>query len=161
MKQNTTQQGFTLVELLVTIAIIAILAGILLPTVVKAFQKANQAKVRTELKSIETAVKAYMNEYSKLPIDDGEQGDPDFETTESYSKDFVIKKLTGDNPRKIVFLESSSSDGTFLNPWDKQYLMWIDSNYDNEIKIGTNTILSQVVVFCKDDGTNVYYSFKQ
>jgi len=166
MKQNTTHQGFTLVELLVTIAIIAILAGILLPTVIKAFQKANSAKVRTELKSIETAIKAYVNEYSKLPIKDADQGDPDIQITSTNDLRDIIKKLSGDNsqggnPRKIVFLESSSSDGTFLDPWEHQYRFYVDSNYDNEISIGTNRIYSQVVVYSVGDGTNIYYSFKQ
>jgi hypothetical protein len=95
-----------------------------------------------------------------LPIKDQEQGNADFQTDTAYSKE-VIKRLIGNNPRKIVFLEASQSDGTFLNPWDKQYLMYMDANYDNQITIGTNTIYSQVVVYCNDDSTNVYYSFNR
>ena len=160
MKQSFRHQGFTLVELLVTIAIIAILAGILLPVVLKAFGKANEAKVRTELKSIETAVKAYMNEYSKLPIADAKQGGTDFALTEAESK-ALIKIIAGENPRKISFLESNNTDGTFQDPWDKQYLMWVDSNYDNQIiTSGTNKYYTQVVVYSIGDGTNAYYSAK-
>ena len=159
MKQISSRQGFTLVELLVVISIIAILAGILLPTVVNAFKKASDAQVRTELKSIETAVKAYVNEYSKLPLEDDWHGDPDMNLTEAQAK-LTIARLVGGNPRKIVFLESNTSDGTFLDPWDVQYRMYVDSNYDNEISIGTNKIYSQVVVYSTGSGTNVY-SFRQ
>lgn len=160
MKQTSSQQGFTLVELLVVISIIAILAGILLPAVINAFKKASDAQVRTELKSIETAVKAYVNEYSKLPIADTAQGGADLNITDDASSKTLIQKLVGNNPRKIVFLESNNADGTFLDPWESQYKMYVDANYDNEISIGTNRIYSQVVVYSTGSGTNVY-SFRQ
>ena len=160
MNYRLKYQGFTLVELLVVISIIAILAGILLPTVIGAFKKASDAQVRTELKSIETAVKAFVNEYSKLPLEDGDQGrSPDVHLNDDDKSKSLIRKLVGENPRKIVFLEASSADGTFLDPWDVQYKMYLDSNYDNRVEFGTNRIYSQVVVYSSGSGTNIF-SFK-
>jgi prepilin-type N-terminal cleavage/methylation domain-containing protein len=157
MNYRLKYQGFTLVELLVVISIIAILAGILLPTVVGAFKKASDAQVRTELKSIETAVKAYVNEYSKLPLEDGDQGDsPDVHLDTDAKSQLLIRKLVGENPRKIVFLEASTANGTFLDPWDVQYKMYLDSNYDNRVEFGTNRIYSQVVVYSTGSGTNIF-----
>ena len=52
MKNNS---GFSLVELIVVIAIMAILAGVAVPTYTKYIAKANDAKVMAELDEIKTA----------------------------------------------------------------------------------------------------------
>ena len=52
MKNNS---GFSLVELIVVIAIMAILAGVAVPTYSKYIAKANDAKVTAELDELKTA----------------------------------------------------------------------------------------------------------
>ena len=61
------KQHFSLVELLTVIAVIAILAGILIPTVgaVKESGKATQAL--TEVKGIHLAIKSFQNDHKYLP----------------------------------------------------------------------------------------------
>ena len=148
MKQRTIQQGFTLVELLVTIAIIAILAGILLPAVIGAFKKASEAQARSEVKSIETAVKAYLNEYSRFPEGSGQADNQWIYGQGSRDNRDLMAVLRGINttlnPRRIVFLEiqenSLSSNGDFLDPWDNQYRIALDTSFNNILETGVTGI---------------------
>ena len=59
--------GFTLVELLVVIAIIAILAGILLPTLANVKTRAKVASARSEMMGLVAAIKAYEGDYNRNP----------------------------------------------------------------------------------------------
>lgn len=165
MKQASRIKGFTLLELLVVIAIIGILSALLLPAVNSVRKKGYEAKAKSEIKAIETAIKAYITEYAKIPVIDSLQGQADLQTTDAQSKDVIVHLLgvnTTYNPRKILFLESKNTDGSFADPWKRQYKMYLDTDYDNYIKVGTNEIYGQVVVYSQGDrGTNYIYSFNQ
>ena len=58
---------FTLIELLVVVAIIAILAGILMPTLNSARNKAQSIYCQNNLKQLGIAFKTYSNDFKRVP----------------------------------------------------------------------------------------------
>ncbi|AHI05395.1 fimbrial protein pilA [Bdellovibrio bacteriovorus W] len=62
--KNNKQAGFSLVELMVVVAIIGILASIAIPSVNKYIAKARQSEAKTNLSSLYTSEKAFYSEYN-------------------------------------------------------------------------------------------------
>nr|BFD59019.1 hypothetical protein CKG001_11260 [Bdellovibrio sp. CKG001] len=62
--KRKSQSGFSLVELMVVVAIIGVLASIAVPQVNKYIAKARQSEAKTTLSSIYTSEKAFFAEYS-------------------------------------------------------------------------------------------------
>lgn len=143
------KNAFTLVELLIVIGIIALLAAILLPAINTALKKAEEAQANTEVSNIATAVKAYVSEYGKFPNHNGNSGDWNYGEGATGNAELInpLRAIAGtgnsankNNPRKIVFLEvnteSLDADGNFIDPWDKQYCITMDTDFDNECESG-------------------------
>lgn len=60
-------QGFTLVELLVAIAIIGLIVGLALPNFLGARERARDAKKKGELNELKTALRLYYTDYQSYP----------------------------------------------------------------------------------------------
>ena len=61
------RSGFTLVELLAVIMIIALLAGLLTPAVMRARNSARNAAIKAEIDMLHMAIMNYKNEYGSFP----------------------------------------------------------------------------------------------
>jgi len=69
--KKTGQQGFTLIELIIVISVIAILIGIALPRLRGMLEEGNVAKAAGEAKALQAAVESYYIHNSKTYPADG------------------------------------------------------------------------------------------
>lgn len=61
------QGGFTLVELLVAIAIIVVLISILIPLVMRSYRSATRIRTQADMQAIATAIEAYKQDFGDIP----------------------------------------------------------------------------------------------
>lgn len=65
--KNSSRAGFSLIELLVVISVIGILAGLVLVNLVGVRGRADDARAKSDLKSLKTALRLYYNDYQQYP----------------------------------------------------------------------------------------------
>jgi prepilin-type N-terminal cleavage/methylation domain-containing protein len=145
--------GFTLVELLVVISIIAILASLALPAMNNAINSAKKTTAKNQVVQIATAIAAYETEYGRLPAFGG--------------SNMVLTNIamltstdTTNNPRGINFIDLSSwtagKGGTnangFCDPFSSNvaYYVALDTNYANTL----SNMPGQTSLGGKIDSTN-------
>lgn len=124
------RRGFTLIELLTVIAIIAILAGVLIPSLVRARSSTEKVEAKNMINAIEMAIEHFKLDYNQHPWDPlagpGSMAD-------------VIRELMPDDPRITAglvpehnkkgrsYLRSIKKkyikDGTLVDPWRQEYMI--------------------------------------
>ena len=102
MRKFFSKRGFTLVEMLAVVAIIALLAGMLLPALSKARIRARVAKAKAEMLNIRVAIEQYYADYSTYPTEwnmaDGVALDKLKEDTKSYISSVPTDPFDSSNP---------------------------------------------------------------
>ena len=99
MKKSNNTKAFTLIELLIVVAIIAILAAIAVPNFLEAQIRSKVSRVKSDLRTIATGIESYTVDYHK-PMYDGEPGQPHFGWVSS------LKQMT----TPIAYLSSVPAD---------------------------------------------------
>lgn len=118
-QRQSPRRGFTLIEILVVISIIAVLAGLAFPVISGVLDRAKKVQAKSDLMQIVTAVKAYYTEYGKYPLATWEQSHDVTFASDSYQDQlFNVLRANGSgrdnptstspddnqNPRRIPFL---------------------------------------------------------
>jgi len=67
LRHRTRRTGFTLPEVLVTVAIVAILAAIVVPTVTNQIGKGDDSNLATNVSSLRTGITAFVSDVRKFP----------------------------------------------------------------------------------------------
>lgn len=68
--KRTAQRGFTLIELMVVIIILAILAAVVIPRVINRTEDARQAAARTDISTLDNQLEAYKLDTGEYPSAD-------------------------------------------------------------------------------------------
>lgn len=67
LRHRSRRTGFTLPEVLVTVAIVAILAAIVVPTVTNQISKGDDSSLSTNISSFRTGITAFVSDVRKFP----------------------------------------------------------------------------------------------
>ena len=104
LEEKRYHKGFTLIELMVVIAIIAVLAGLLLPALAKSKSKAIQINCLSNMKQMGVGLLLYSEDFNgQLPGNFHHNTDPDFTWTDAlspYLGEVDSIRLCGADPRK-------------------------------------------------------------
>ena len=71
---NTNKKGFTLIEILVVIAILGLMASIIMASTASARMKSRDAKRKADLRQMATMMEMYYNQYGYYPAPSGGAG---------------------------------------------------------------------------------------
>lgn len=154
--------GFTLIEMLVVIAIIGILAVIIVPVAGSAKQTALKRRAMAEMSSIKVAVLQFQADHKYMPwgeLNKTNQVGVDVWTANSDQQAQVMQWLTGDNPMRKAYLQipeksrPSSSSYQFNDPWNDYYRIGMDRNLDGAVQVANappwdgQVVMEKVLVY--------------
>jgi type IV pilus assembly protein PilA len=90
---RTKQKGFSLIELLIVVAIILIIAAIAIPNLLRSKMAANEASAVASLRTYNTSIVAYQTTYATDPTTDFSQLGPTTGTPSASAADLVDNLL--------------------------------------------------------------------
>lgn len=137
MVDNNNKKAFTLVEMLVVIAILGILMALLFPTFTMVMKKAKITKAKTEISQIEQAWKQFLQDYKTLP------------SGVNSMNSSSVKILTGEdkteNTRETMYMELDP-DESYTDPWGSVYNVSLDVSVPQKAYNG-DEVHKQVLVW--------------
>jgi len=147
MKTSAKNHGFTLIEILVVIAIIGILASILIPLAGSAKETALKRRAATEMQGIKVAVMQFQQDhhYMPWPPDAGNIRVGDDQWTAPDDNEPVMQLLTGSNAMQKIYLQipeksrPNAASMVFNDPWGQPYQVGMDRNLDGQVVVAVTS----------------------
>ena len=117
---KNTKRAFTLIELLIVVAIIAILAAIAVPNFLEAQVRSKVSRAKSDLRTLRTAMEAYHVDHNRY-VPDFINGDPFDEVVDWVQLTTPIAYVTS-----IFWSPFELRDGRHHNPYGAQepYIYW-------------------------------------
>lgn len=148
MNKITKQRaGFTLIEMLVVIGIIALLAGMLLPVLSQVRRYTKKTKAKDLIYQTKTAFKQYLVDYRKFP-----------NVAITRMDTNVLNILSGKTHNSLghKYMDVSTNELAvgLLDPWGEQYWISVDNGlggdgagaYDHKVNAGAYGVIEEEVV---------------
>jgi len=104
--KKLVQKGFTLIELMIVVAIIGILAAIAIPNFIKFQARSKQSEAKANLKAIFTAQKAFYQEKDRFSTLTGEVG---FEPERNNRYAYFLAATGTIEPRTVATLVQATT----------------------------------------------------
>ncbi|MEO1857481.1 MAG: prepilin-type N-terminal cleavage/methylation domain-containing protein [Rubritalea sp.] len=142
------RRGFSLVEVLVVIAIIAVLAAISYPIASKMIKKSNIEKNRAIAMTVERGIEDFYDEYGYFPIDVGTDEEllqsqlvdmlntlaGNTKDLNAKGKNFISSLADAANGRSGLVYGSGDNIDSLVTSFGGQFSIILDGTYDNQIK---------------------------
>jgi type IV pilus assembly protein PilA len=120
-RANRLSAGFSLIELLIVIAIILIIVGIAVPKFNSARMNANETAVINEVKSIHTAQTQYLSQFGKFASSLAELGPPASGGPGPQAADLLPNSLVTGDKDGYTFTLTATPAGYNINANPKTY----------------------------------------
>jgi len=139
------KKGFSLIELMIVIAILAILAGMITGNFINSLKKGRDTERKGDLHQIQSALEFYYHDYQAYPTPDSAHGLPFGSALEKGTTTYM-KKLPQDPASEYSYYYHSDADGSF-------YALYsiIENNQDAGDRVSQNGYEN---TDCSEDGTN-------
>jgi prepilin-type N-terminal cleavage/methylation domain-containing protein len=145
MKARRKKRGFSLGEILVTVAIMAVVAAVVIPSIGGQLNKGDTSRVSSDLISVRSAVEQFLADVRRYPsamaslqtkptaaaaADTGANGSGTYTTAQVarwrgpyMTKDFSASAVTGFGASMVVLFKVCNASGTCTaNPTGQRYL---------------------------------------
>lgn len=131
VRSSAAQRGFTLVELLITLAILGLLAGLAVPTIEIVAQRKKEQELRAALREIRSAIDAY-----KLAVDEGkiaiQQNESGYPPRIEMLYEGVLDNSDPTRKKKIFFLRQLPRDPFYPDRSAPPAQTWLKRSYASD-----------------------------
>lgn len=137
--KQISKRGFTLIELIVAMAILAIVTSGILANFINSQKKARDAQRKSDLKQIQNALEAYLNDYNTYPnASSGEISGASWGDEFSDAQGTIYMKVVPEDPssdKNYCYVQTQSGRGYQLytcleNDQDPDYNVYTGATID-------------------------------